>query len=77
LGESSLLSPWKVLEFDDSAFLSTITSLFYGQYDTTESVDGGIEGLPVAQGGRAVAGSIPGLLPLLAKCGGVPEQDTT
>jgi len=29
-------------------------------------------------GNRKVAGSIPGLLPLLlAKCGGVPEQDTT
>jgi len=26
---------------------------------------------------RKVAGSIPGLLPLLAQCGGVPEQDTT
>jgi len=28
-------------------------------------------------GNRKVAGSIPGLLPLLAKCGGDPEQDTT
>jgi len=28
-------------------------------------------------GNRKVAGSIPGLLPLLAKCGGVPEQDAT